>query len=964
MMKFRWRQLLPAAALILSGTAAEAKVELAPVFSDNAVLQRDMEVPVWGWADPGESVTVKFADQTQTTTAGTDGKWMVKLSPLSASKENRTLEASGPTNTVSAKNVLVGEVWIASGQSNMEMPLWGGGANFRHRNANGTGKEVADKTNIPTFRFTRMPRQWSREAMEKEPVKWNLAVPGKELEAASATAFFFARELAKELDVPVGIIGAYWGGTRIEPWTPPEGFNSVPELANIARTVNAKLPGTSDYKAVSDKVMADYAAWMEKYRNAIANGQQPPTPPAFPAEQQPFNNHQQPTVLFNKMLATYVPYAVRGAIWYQGEANLGDRMLYKHKMQALLNGWRKVFNNPGMSFYFAQLAPFTYGGDPTVLPQLWEAQQAFADANEKVGMAVITDAVHNIRDIHPADKEVVGKRLAYLALKNDYGRSDIKADSPRLKDSKVEGNTFVLDFKFVESWKNADGNIPFFEIAGMDGAFYPAKAVIDGTKIRVSSDRVAAPKSVRYMWNQTNEGKLANEAGLVLGSFRIQYTPTYGELLAYYQTNSKLVYEYDLKSGSGFGDKTKVRYTVDNSDAIKGKLTRITYVVRLEDKNGNAQFVCVSMDPFTQDVKQIGVPVRSTGAQFQTRVRNLNVHSNVDSIKTGMFNEGNIEFWPNNYAQRNAARVPNASDFAYDFGDQIDNNVKIGYGSMQIHNFSARQTIFAYNKFEAGANADLGIGNQPVDNPDWTFSSSAKNYNKATLYVFVDEVPRKSESELMGQVTARVPEAGAMKLAYAYDLRTGNNFGDRTRVNYEFDNSSVLTGKAKRVAYLMVLTGNDNRESWVYAAMDAFDPSVAKLGVPTKSTGAVFQKKIANLEVKSNTNKVKAGTFAEGNIEFWSCNYSNPNAAGIPGASDTTFDFGDERTPGVDPGYGSMQIHNFGEKQTIFAYNNFPAGRNADIGIGNQPANNPDWTFSGALKNYKNAWLYVLVDME
>ena len=491
MMKFRWRQLLPAAALILSGTAAEAKVELAPVFSDNAVLQRDVEVPVWGWADPGESVTVKFADQTQTTTAGTDGKWMVKLSPLSASKENRTLEASGPTNTVSAKNVLVGEVWIASGQSNMEMPLWGGGANFRHRNANGTGKEVADKTNIPTFRFTRMPRQWSREAMEKEPVKWNLAVPGKELEAASATAFFFARELAKELDVPVGIIGAYWGGTRIEPWTPPEGFNSVPELANIARTVNAKLPGTSDYKAVSDKVMADYAAWMEKYRNAIANGRQPPTPPAFPAEQQPFNNHQQPTVLFNKMLATYVPYAVRGAIWYQGEANLGDRMLYKHKMQALLNGWRKVFNNPGMSFYFAQLAPFTYGGDPTVLPQLWEAQQAFADANEKVGMAVITDAVHNIRDIHPADKEVVGKRLAYLALKNDYGRSDIKADSPRLKDSKVEGNTFVLDFKFVESWKNADGNIPFFEIAGMDGAFYPAKAVIDGTNFSTSQSTVS-----------------------------------------------------------------------------------------------------------------------------------------------------------------------------------------------------------------------------------------------------------------------------------------------------------------------------------------------------------------------------------------------------------------------------------------------------------------------------------------
>ena len=242
MFRSMWMRTLPAAALILGGLAAEAKVELAPVFSDNAVLQRDVEVPVWGFADPGESVTVKFADQTKTTTAGDDGKWMVKLSPLAASKENRTLEASGPTNSVNAKNILVGEVWIASGQSNMEMPLWGGGEHYRHRNANGTGKEVADRTNLPLLRFTNMPRQWSTTPSEKEPVKWNQAVPGAELERASATAFFFGRELLKELDVPIGILGAYWGGTRIEPWTPPEGFNSVPEVANIARSVNAKIP--------------------------------------------------------------------------------------------------------------------------------------------------------------------------------------------------------------------------------------------------------------------------------------------------------------------------------------------------------------------------------------------------------------------------------------------------------------------------------------------------------------------------------------------------------------------------------------------------------------------------------------------------------------------------------------------------------------------------------------------------
>ncbi|MBS1368699.1 MAG: 9-O-acetylesterase [Lentisphaeria bacterium] len=963
MMKSRWMRMLPAAALMLGGLAAEAKVELAPVFSDNAVLQRDMEVPVWGWADPGESVTVKFAGQTQTATAGKDGKWMVRLSPLAASKENRTLEVSGPENTVSAKDILVGEVWIASGQSNMEMPLWGGNQNFRHRNSTATGKEVADKTNLPLLRFTRMPRLWSVAPSPREPVKWNVAVPGKELEAASAAAFFFGRELQKELDVPVGILGAYWGGTRIEPWTPPEGFDSVPEVANIAKNVNAKLPGTREYETVSAKVATDYAAWLEKYKSAVAKGEQPPVPPAFPAEQQPFGNHQQPTVLYNKMLYGFVPYAVRGAIWYQGESNLGDLMLYKHKMQALLNGWRKVFNNPGMPFYFAQLAPYTYGGDPTRLPQLWEAQQAFVDANEKTGMAVITDAVHNIRDIHPADKEIVGKRLAYLALNRDYGRSDVKADSPRLKDSKIDGNRFVLDFNFVESWKNADGNsVPYFEVAGMDGVFYPAKATIDGTRITVSSDKVAAPKSLRYMWNQTNQGKLANEAGLVLGSFRIMNEPTFDELLAYCQKNGKLVYEYDLKSGSGFGDKSQVRYTVDNSGEIKGKITRITYLARLEDKNGNSQFVCVSMDPFTTNVKQTGVPVKSTGAVFQTRIRNLNVLSNVVGLQTGKIAEGNIEFWPNNYSQGNNAKIPNADDKIFDFGDRIE-GPQIGYGSMQIHNFGAKQTIFAYNKFAAGAASDIGIGNQPSGNPDWTFSSSGNKLAKATLYVFVDETPRKSESELMDQVKARVPEAGSMKLAYAYDLRTGTGFGDRTRVNYELDSSAALTGKAKKVAYLMVLTGKDNKESWVYAAMDAFDQNVAKLGVPVKASGAVFQKKIANLEVKSNSDKVKTGTFAEGNIEFWSSNYGAPNAAGIPGASDKTFDFGDERVS-QDPGYGSMQIHNFGEKQTVFAYNNFSAGANADAGIGNQPQNNPDWTFSGALKNYRDAWLYVLVDME
>ncbi len=963
MYKRQWMRMLPAAALILGGLTAEAQVELAPVFSDNAVLQRDMNVPIWGFADPGESVTVKFADQTQTTTAGQNGKWMVKLSPLAASKENRTLTVSGKDNTVTANNILVGEVWIASGQSNMEMPLWGNGENYRHRNANGTGKEVADKTDLPLLRFTNMPRKSSTVPVEKEAIKWSVAVPGPDLERASATAFFFGRELQKTLDIPIGILGAYWGGTRIEPWTPPEGFDSVEELASIARSVNAKIPGTKAHKEVSEKVVADYSAWLAKYNEAIAKGEQPPLPPEFPNEQKPFSGHQQPTVLYNHMLYGFVPYAVRGGIWYQGESNRGDGMLYKSKMQALLNGWKSVFQNPNMKFYFVQIAPFTYGGDSTVLARLQEAQQSFADNEKDAGMAVVSDAVHNIRDIHPADKEIVGKRLAYLALNRDYGRKDIKADSPKLKASRTEGNKFILEFDFVESWKSPVTPIPFFEVAGIDGGFVPANATIDGTRLIVSADNVAEPQHLRYMWHETNEGKLANEAGLVLGPFRvIGKEADFDTLLSFQKQNSKLLYEYDLKSGSGFGDKTQVKYAVDNSNDIKGRITRVTYLIELIGKDGAAKFVSVSLDPFTTNAKQLGVPTKASGARFQSRVFNLNVISNVAGLQTGSIREGNIEFWPNNYGPQNKGGVPGADGNAYDFGDEIS-SPEVGYGSMQIHNFAAKQTIFAYNNFSTGAGADLGIGNQSGKNPDWTFSGAAKLYDKATLYVFVKEEAR-DDSSYLAKVKACVPEAESMRLAYAYDLRTGTAQAGRTRVNYAADNSDVLTGKAKKVAYLMVLTGNDNKEEWVYASMDAFDPSVAKLGVPTKASGAVFQKRIANLDVKSNTAKVKTGTFAEGNIEFWSSNYAAPNATQIPGASDAAFDFGDRRDGGTDPGYGSMQVHNFLEKQTVFAYNKFDAGPNADAGIGNAPGANSDWTFSSSLKNYKAGWLYVLVDME
>lgn len=737
MLKCRWSKILTATALLLGAVAAEAKVEVAPVFSDNAVLQRRMAVPVWGKADPGEKVTVKFADQTRETTAGNDGKWFITLDPMEASKENRVLTVSGPANSVAVNNILVGEVWLASGQSNMQQPLWTGGR-FCHRNANATGKEVADKTDIPTLRFVRMPHRWSETPSDNEKVVWHVAKPGAALERASAVAFFFGRELALQLDVPVGILGAYWSGTRIEPWITPEGFNSVPQVADIARRVNSKIGGTKENKEISEKVISEYSAWLERYKQALAKGELPPVPPEFPSEQLPYRDHQQPTVLYNKMLRPFVPYAMRGGIWYQGESNRGEGMLYRYKMQALLNGWKDAFRNPAFKLYFVQLAPYNYGNNPSALAEIQEAQQVFADNEKDAGMAVIND-VGDVRDIHPGDKETVGKRLAYLALNRDYGKTDIKADSPKLKSHRKEGKAFILDFDHLESWKVIGGNdIPNFEVAGAEQEFFPAKVEIKGTQLVVSSDKVEKPEHLRYLWNHVNEGKLANEAGLMLGAFRFGEAPTREKLFDALKTNHKLVYEYNLKSGYGSVDKTRVNYVIDNSDGITGNISRVTYFVVLEKLDGSIQFVSAAMDPFTQNAKQLGVPVKSTGATFQQRVKNLHVLSNVDGVSNGNFTEGNIEFWPNNYGKRNAANVPGADGGKYDFGDE-KSAPEIGYGCMQIHNFQQKQTVFAYNCFGANANADIGIGNNADGNPDWTFSNSGKNLKKATLYVFVKE---------------------------------------------------------------------------------------------------------------------------------------------------------------------------------------------------------------------------------
>lgn len=474
-----------------TGVPAEApSVKLASPFTDNMVLQRGKPVTIWGKADPGEEVVVSFAGQKVKAVAGTDGKWRLQLAPMVASKEDRTLTAKGKRGAVEVRNVLVGEVWICSGQSNMELPLWGENPHFRDRQ----GAMVAQVTRVPWFRFVNASTYtWSVMPKDTMTMKWQEVNPQTLLNTPrgfSATGFYYGLELARALDVPVGMIDSRWGGTNIDAWTPREGLASVPELKEVL-----DFPVT------------------EKFTDAMKKG------PIHGAQ-------QQPTVLYNANIAPYVPYTLRGAIWYQGEHNAGEGMFYTYKLHGLYNGLSKVFENPDFKLYIVQLAPWGFPQIATIQ----EAQQKFVAEEKNAGIAIIND-IGNLRDIHPNEKELVAKRLALLALKHDYGFTDIVAESPTLASFKLENGKFALTFNnaksfylYNKSWDNASG----FEVAGADGKFVPAdlsdvdrNGRIKGQQLVVGAASVKEPKHLRYLYSSPWEGHIYNEVCLPIGAFHI-----------------------------------------------------------------------------------------------------------------------------------------------------------------------------------------------------------------------------------------------------------------------------------------------------------------------------------------------------------------------------------------------------------------------------------------------------------
>jgi sialate O-acetylesterase len=453
-----------------AAAVAEAAIKLPSIISDNMVLQRDREIAIWGWDEPGTKVTVRLGDAEVSAKADDQGRWLVHLPPQRAGGPHQVTIQGTDSKTI--QNVLIGEVWLCSGQSNMEWTV---------RQSDNPEEEAA-AANYPQIRHIKIPHV-PADSPQSDVMSsgWQETSPDT-VSNFTAVGYYFGRHLHKELNVPVGLIGSNWGGTRIEPWTPPAGFKHVPALSDIAEKLD-QFPS----------------------KNADGN-----------------INHQTPLALYNGMIAPLVPYTIRGAIWYQGESNNGEGMLYHEKMKALIHGWRTLWKNPEMPFYFVQLAPFRYGqGDqPYRLPGIWEAQQATL-AVPHTGMAVTVD-IGNTRDIHPKNKQDVGKRLALWALAQTYGKQDLVYSGPLFREMKVEGNKVRLMFDHVGSGlvSRDDKPLSHFELAGEDGKFVPAQARIDGESVVVQADSVEKPTAVRFGWHEEAEPNLSNKEGLPASPFR------------------------------------------------------------------------------------------------------------------------------------------------------------------------------------------------------------------------------------------------------------------------------------------------------------------------------------------------------------------------------------------------------------------------------------------------------------
>jgi sialate O-acetylesterase len=500
---------------VLVSPSLSATIRLPAVIGDHMVLQQDQPIKIWGWAEPGEGIVVELGSRRAQATTDKDGHWEIILEAMNAEKKSHRMTISGTqSRAVELKDILVGEVWVCSGQSNMEWEMW---------RTHSPVPEIR-RADFPSIRLFHVPRKASPYPLDDIEAEWKICAP-ETARDFSAVAYYFGRELHRELDVPVGLISTRWGGTRIEPWTPVAGFRAVPELNEILAEMKA---ADVEHRNVLKGFLPELKDWIEMSESAIRGGKALPAHPDIPLHS--LQNPQAPTALYNAMVHPLIRFAIKGAIWYQGEANRNDGLNYAKKMEALIAGWRTAWGLGDFPFYYVQLAPHNYGYiaddqesdtlDFYRLPLIWEVQrQALQIPN--TGMAVTTD-ITNLYDIHPKNKKDVGYRLSLWAMAKTYGRTDLVYSGPLYKSVDLEDNKIRIRFDHVGSGLASldDRPLTWFEIAGKDRTFYKARADIDGDTVLVWSEKVSVPVAVRFGWHQLATPNLGNREGLPASPFR------------------------------------------------------------------------------------------------------------------------------------------------------------------------------------------------------------------------------------------------------------------------------------------------------------------------------------------------------------------------------------------------------------------------------------------------------------
>ncbi len=475
------------ALLYLFSTNAAADVRLPGIISDHMLLQRDAPVRIFGKADPGEAVTVAFRGQTAKTTTDSLGRWEVWLQPMKPGPATE-MTVSG-TNTIAIAAVLVGDVWIGSGQSNMQWAV---------RQADDAEKEIA-AAQFPQIRLFYVPRKPSPVPVEDVDAKWVVCSPDS-VRDFSAVLYFFGRQMHQDLKVPMGLIHSSWGGTPIASWI------SGPSLVG-----NPRLEPFLTYwqNAVMQYPMSSsrYEQNLKKWEASGSPGARP-QPPLGPG------HHHEPTTLFNGMIAPLVRYTIKGALWYQGETEAGRAQghVYGDAMMTLVQDWRRAFGQGDFPFYWVQLANYGNAAKNGHWMRVQEGQVK-ATALRNTGVAIIND-IGNPTNIHPTNKQDVGRRLAMLAQH--------ATASPLYRQATREGSAIRIWFDHAgAALKTRDGQpVSGFEIAGADAKYVPAAATIEGATVVVSSPEVANPQFVRYAWDYNPDANLVNARGLPASLFR------------------------------------------------------------------------------------------------------------------------------------------------------------------------------------------------------------------------------------------------------------------------------------------------------------------------------------------------------------------------------------------------------------------------------------------------------------